>query len=34
MFISMLLGERVVYTGKEIGAAHAPARARTDRRTF
>ena len=27
MFISMLLGGRVVYTGKEIGAAHAHARA-------
>ena len=26
MFISMLLGGRVVYTGKEIGAAHAHAR--------
>ena len=26
MFISMLLGGRVVYTGKEIGAAHARAR--------
>ena len=26
MFISMLLGGRVVYTGKEIGAAHAQAR--------
>lgn len=25
MFISMLLGGRVVYTGKEIGAAHAQA---------
>ena len=28
MFISMLLGGRVVYTGKEIGAAHANARAK------
>lgn len=28
MFISMLLGGRVVYTGKEIGAAHAQARAK------
>ena len=28
MFISMLLGGRVVYTGKEIGAAHAHARAK------
>ena len=28
MFISMLLGGRVVYTGKEIGAAHATARAK------
>jgi len=28
MFISMLLGRRVVYTGKEIGAAHAKARAK------
>ena len=28
MFISMLLGGTVVYTGKDIGAAHAPARAR------
>ncbi len=27
MFISMLLGGRVVYTGKEMGAAHAHARA-------
>ena len=27
MFISMLLGGRVVYTGKEINAAHAHARA-------
>ena len=27
MFISMLLGGRVVYTGKEIGAAHASSRA-------
>jgi hemoglobin len=27
MFLSMLLGGRVVYTGKEIGAAHAQARA-------
>ena len=27
MFISMLLGGRVVYTGKEISAAHAHARA-------
>jgi hemoglobin len=26
MFISMLLGGQVVYTGKEIGAAHAQAR--------
>ena len=26
MFISMLLGGRVVYTGKDIHAAHAPAR--------
>lgn len=26
MFISMLLGGRIVYTGKEIGAAHARAR--------
>ncbi len=26
MFISMLLGGRVVYTGKQIGAAHAQAR--------
>jgi len=26
MFISMLLGGRVVYTGKDIGAAHAGAR--------
>ena len=26
MFITMLLGGRVVYTGKEIGAAHAHAR--------
>ena len=28
MFISMLLGGRVVYTGKEISAAHANARAK------
>jgi len=28
MFISMLLGGRVVYSGKEIGAAHAGARAK------
>lgn len=28
MFISMLLGGRMVYTGKEIGAAHASARAK------
>lgn len=28
MFISMLLGGRVVYTGKNIGAAHADARAK------
>ena len=28
MFISMLLGGKVVYTGKEIGAAHAQARAK------
>jgi hemoglobin len=28
MFISMLLGGRVVYTGKDIAAAHAGARAR------
>ena len=28
MFISMLVGGRVVYTGKEISAAHAGARAR------
>lgn len=28
MFLSMLLGGRVVYTGKEIGAAHARARAK------
>ncbi|HXJ15848.1 MAG TPA: group 1 truncated hemoglobin [Candidatus Polarisedimenticolia bacterium] len=28
MFISMLLGGRVVYTGKDIGAAHAAARAK------
>ena len=27
MFISMLLGGRVVYTGKDINAAHANARA-------
>ena len=27
MFVSMLLGGREVYTGKEIGAAHAHARA-------
>ena len=27
MFLSMLLGGKVVYTGKEIGAAHAGARA-------
>lgn len=27
MFISMLVGGRVVYTGKELGAAHAGARA-------
>jgi hemoglobin len=26
MFISMLLGGRVVYTGKDVGAAHARAR--------
>ena len=26
MFISMLLGGRIVYTGKDIGAAHAGAR--------
>ena len=26
MFVSMLLGGRVVYTGKDIAAAHAPAR--------
>jgi hemoglobin len=26
MFISMLLGGRIVYTGKDIAAAHAPAR--------
>lgn len=26
MFISMLLGGEIVYTGKEIGAAHAQAR--------
>jgi hemoglobin len=26
MFVSMLLGGRAVYTGKEIGAAHADAR--------
>ena len=26
MFISMLLGGRIVYTGKEIGAAHAHSR--------
>ncbi len=26
MFVSMLLGGKVVYTGKEIGAAHAGAR--------
>jgi hemoglobin len=28
MFVSMLLGAQVVFTGKEIGAAHAEARAR------
>lgn len=28
MFLSMLLGGRGVYTGKEIGAAHAEARAK------
>ncbi len=28
MFISMLLGGRVVYTGREMGSAHAHARAR------
>jgi hemoglobin len=28
MFISMLLGGRVVYTGKKIGAVHASARAK------
>jgi hemoglobin len=28
MFISMLLGGRIVYTGKEIAAAHAHARTR------
>ena len=28
MFISMLLGGRVVYSGKDINAAHAQARAR------
>ena len=28
MFISMLLGGTVVYTGKDIGAAHASARAK------
>jgi truncated hemoglobin YjbI len=28
MFVSMLLGGRVVYTGKEIAAAHAGARAK------
>ena len=28
MFVSMLLGGKVVYTGKEIGAAHAHARAK------
>ena len=28
MFVSMLLGGRAVYTGKEIGAAHAQARAK------
>ncbi len=28
MFVSMLLGGRVVYTGKEIGAAHGGARLR------
>lgn len=28
MFVSMLLGGKVVYTGKEIGAAHAGARAK------
>lgn len=27
MFISMLLGGKVVYTGKDIAAVHAPARA-------
>ena len=27
MFVSMLMGGRAVYTGKEIGAAHAHARA-------
>ncbi len=26
MFVSMVLGGRIVYTGKEIGAAHAQAR--------
>lgn len=28
MFVSMLLGGKVVYTGKEIGAAHAEVRTR------
>jgi truncated hemoglobin YjbI len=28
MFVSMLLGGKVVYTGKEIGSAHAGARAK------
>jgi hemoglobin len=28
MFVSMLLGGKAVYTGKEIGAAHAGARAK------
>lgn len=28
MFVSMLIGGKVVYTGKEIAAAHAEARAR------
>lgn len=28
MFVSMLLGGRMVYTGKEIGAAHAQVRAK------
>jgi hemoglobin len=28
MFVSMLLGGKVVYTGKEIGAAHSHARAK------